>query len=153
MDWNGVVEAIYVAERGGGSMRPIGEVTAVEGRGLEEDRYSHGAGTFSDTPGDGRHVTLIEAEAIDDAESDVLPLADGQHRRNVVTRGVALNDLIGHEFSIGDVRLHGTRLCEPCAHLASVTDKTVLRALAHRGGLRTEVVRGGTFRVGDSITP
>jgi MOSC domain-containing protein YiiM len=66
---------------------------------------------------------------------------------------VALNHLVGREFTVGAVLLRGTRLCEPCAHLEALSAPGVQRALAHRGGLRAEVVAGGTVRVGDAIGP
>jgi len=97
---------------------------------------------------------LIEEEAVEAAVRDEgLALAAGDARRNIVTQGVALNHLVGHEFMVGEARLRGMRLCEPCEHLAQVTGQPVVKALIHRAGLRAEIVRGGLIRVGDPIVP
>ena len=75
----------------------------------------------------------------------------GEARRNIVTRGVPLNQLVGREFEVGATRLRGTRLCEPCSHLEGLTRKGVVRGLVHRGGLRADILAEGTIRVGDDI--
>jgi len=135
-------------------MQTVGLVRAVAGRGLEGDRYFHKSGTYSNEPGTGRHVTLIEIEAIDALGRDYdIELAAALARRNIVTRDVPLNHLVGREFTVGSVVLRGTRLCEPCVHLQKLTRAGVLRGLIHRGGLRAEIVSDGTIRVGDSIAP
>ena len=100
-----------------------------------------------------RQVTLIEIETIEALERDQnIAVAPGAARRNVVTRGVPLNHLVGREFQVGAVRLRGTRLCEPCAYLEGLTQQGVLAGLMHRGGLRAEIVTGGTIRLEDTIT-
>jgi MOSC domain-containing protein YiiM len=127
-------------------------VQAVAGRGLQDDRYFGGSGYWSKHPGVGREVTLIEMEAIEALEHEKkIAIAPGAARRNLVTRGVPLNHLVGREFQIGEVRLRGIRLCEPCDYLEGLTTKGVLAGLLHRGGLRAEIVSGGTIRVGDTI--
>jgi MOSC domain-containing protein YiiM len=129
------------------------EVKAVAGQGLEGDRYFDGTGHWSKTPGVGREVTLIEIEAIEALESERnIAITPGATRRNVVTRGVPLNHLVGREFQLGAVRLRGTRLCEPCTYLESLTQQGVLSGLIHRGGLRAEIVTGGTIRVEAAVT-
>jgi MOSC domain-containing protein YiiM len=126
----------------------------VAGRGLEGDRYYHQLGTYSNQPGSGRDVTLIEMEAVEGLRRDYqIELDPAQSRRNIVTRGIALNHLVEQEFRVGDVVLRGTRLCEPCVHMEKLTVKGALRGLIHRGGLRAEIVKGGTIRVGDRILP
>lgn len=149
----GRVQGIFVGALAEGPMSSVGAVRAVAGRGLEGDRYFRHAGTFSETPGTGREVTLIESEALDAARRDHgVELGPGATRRNIVTSGVALNDLVRREFTVGAVRLRGVRLCEPCAHMARLAGaEGAVRALVHRGGLRAEVVRGGTIRTGDPI--
>jgi MOSC domain-containing protein YiiM len=79
-------------------------------------------------------------------------LDPSETRRNILTRGVRLNDLVGREFSVGEVRLRGIRLCEPCSHLAGLTGRNVIPAFTHRGGLRAQILSGGTIRVGDGIS-
>lgn len=146
------VVSIHIAGEAQREMRSVPEVRAVAGRGLEGDRYFRRKGTFSGNPGAGREITLIEIEAIEALESEYdLKLDPGDARRNVVTRGVRLNDLVGREFNVGEVTLRGVRLCEPCAHLARLTDRRALPGLVHRGGLRADIVRGGVIRAGDPI--
>ena len=151
---NGTVVDLFYTPKAGGAMQGARELRAVEGKGLEGDRYCDARGTFSKTPGGGRQVTLIETEAIEAAGRDYgVALEPARARRNILTRGVALNHLVGREFRVGEVRLRGIRLCEPCKHLESLSEAGVLEALVHRGGLRADVVRGGVIRPGDPIEP
>src|SRR5919109_865851 len=146
------VVSIHVARTGAASMESVTEAHAVVGKGLEGDRYFSGVGTYSNEPGGGREVTLIEIEAIEALKRDYqIDLDPGQARRNVITRGVPLNHLLGQVFIVGEVTLRGVRLCEPCAHMEKLTLKGALRGLIHRGGLRTDIVQGGTIHVGDAI--
>jgi MOSC domain-containing protein YiiM len=135
-------------------MQALTSVRAVRSRGLEGDRYFSGHGTFSKTPQQPDYeLTLIEEEAIEDfARESRLVFTAAHARRNVVTRGVALNDLVGREFTIGEVRIRGLRLCEPCHYLAKTTFPSVLRGLVHRGGLRAQILSDGLLRVGDPVT-
>jgi MOSC domain-containing protein YiiM len=127
-------------------------VEAVAAKGLRGDRYFAGEGTYSNTPGTGRQITLIEREALEAAARDYgIALEPGQSRRNIETTGVALNHLVGKEFMVGKVRLRGMRLNEPCAHLASLSKRGVVKALTHRGGLRADILSDGVIRVGDQI--
>jgi MOSC domain-containing protein YiiM len=147
-----MVEAIYVAPAAGAAMVSVGEAVALAGRGLAGDRYADGAGTFSTWPKD-HEFTLIEAEAIE--AMNQLPgvrLSAGDARRNVTTRGIALNDLVGREFMVGTVRCLGTRLCPPCEHLRGLLKiSDLLGIMSGRGGLRATLLEGGTIRVGDEI--
>ena len=148
----GNVVSINVTAKGGEPMNSVDEVRAVAGRGLEGDRYFSQDGTFSKTAGGGREITLIEAEAIEGMEHDYgTKIEYKDARRNIVTRGVALNHLVGKEFRVGEVVIRGVRLNEPCNHLASLTNEKVKPGLVHRGGLRGEILNDGTIRVGDSI--
>jgi len=134
-------------------MNSITNARAVVGKGLEGDRYFNKAGTYSNDPGSGRDITLIEIEAIEALRRDYeIELDPSQARRNIVTQGVALNHLVDREFKIGEVILRGTRLCDPCSHLEKLTRKGVMRGLIHRGGLRAEIISGGTLRPGDTIS-
>jgi len=135
-------------------MQSLDLARAVAGRGLEGDRYFSKVGTYSNDPGNGRHVTLIEIEAIEALKNDYdIDLPAALARRNIVTRGVALNHLVGRELKIGEAILRGMRLCDPCSHLEKLTRAGVLRGLVHRGGLRADILTGGTIRVGDAIAP
>jgi MOSC domain-containing protein YiiM len=148
----GRVESIQVGPEAKRPLVAVRSVRAVRGLGLEGDRYFRQAGTFSKHPGIDRDVTLIEAEALEALERETgIALDPADSRRNVVTRGIRLNDLVGHVFRIGDVLLKGTRLCDPCRHLERLTKKGVLDGLVHRGGLRTVIVKSGTIHVSDAI--
>ena len=148
----GTIVSIHMAAIGTAPMNSVTNARAVVGRGLEGDRYFNKAGTYSNDPGSGRDITLIEIEAIEALRRDYqIELDPSQARRNIVTQGVALNHLVDREFKIGDVILRGTRLCDPCSHLEKLTRKGVMRGLIHRGGLRAEIVNGGTIRAGDPI--
>ena len=148
----GEVISIYVAPRAGAPMESRQSVEAIAGRGLHGDRYCDGSGHWSNTPGIGRQLTLIEIETIEALECEKnIVLAPGASRRNVVTRGMPLNHLVGREFQVGAVRLIGRRLCEPCEYLEGLTTTGVLTGLIHRGGLRADIVLGGSIHVGDSI--
>jgi MOSC domain-containing protein YiiM len=148
----GTIVSIHIAARGASPMNSVTNARAVVGRGLEGDRYFNKAGTYSNDPGSGRDITLIEIEAIEALRRDYqIELDPSQARRNIVTQGVALNHLVDRDFKIGDLILRGTRLCDPCSHLEKLTRKGVMRGLIHRGGLRTEIIRGGTLRPGDPI--
>jgi MOSC domain-containing protein YiiM len=147
----GVVEAISLAGEAGGPMTVVPTAEAVAGRGLQGDRYARGAGTFSDPNGRGYDLTLVEAEALEELAADGVELAPAEARRNLVVRGVPLDDLIGRRFRVGEVECFGQRRCEPCAHLEKLTRPGVLRGLVHRGGLRADVLSDGGIRVGDII--
>jgi MOSC domain-containing protein YiiM len=152
MNAAGNVVSIHIAAAGAAPMKSLPQVQALEGQGLEGDRYANKLGTYSNEPGSGRDVTLIEIEAIEALQRDYqIALEPGLTRRNLVTRGVYLNHLIDREFCVGAVVLRGTRLCDPCTHMEKLTVKGALRGLIHRGGLRAEIVKGGIIRVGDII--
>jgi len=152
----GLVEAVAIADRATAPMQLVASAQALAGRGLDGDRYAVKAGTFSsDTPtAKGYDLTLIEAEVLDEL---VLPggsrLSYADARRNIITRGVDLNSLVGRRFLIGDVECLGQRLCEPCAHLERLTQPGTLRALIHRGGLRADILTGGAIAAGMTIQP
>ena len=124
----------------------VGEAEAVAGAGLSGDRYADGAGYWRDGRV-SRELTLVEGEIVE----ELAILAPGELRRNVTTRGVGLNDLVGQTFWLGDVLCRGTHLCEPCRHIEELTGKELLRPLVHRGGLRAQIASGGVLRVGDLL--
>jgi len=146
---SGQVEAIFVAAERGELPAPIDRVRAYAGRGLEGNRYYWAEGNAPP----GRAVTLIAAEAVDtvaqDGDVSIEPAAT---RRNVLTRGIDVNELVGKRFRIGDVECEGVELCEPCAHLESMTQPGMITAFVHRGGLNANVLTDGEIRVGDPVT-
>jgi len=153
----GTVEAIVVAPEAEAAMHQIERAVALAGRGLEGDRYFDKRGTFSDAHGRGYDLTLIEAEVLDSLDLPTGRLTPEHARRNIITRGIELNALVGEHFRVGDVECFAQRLCEPCAHLERLTAAMgrpgTLRALIHKGGLRADVLNDGEIRVGDEIAP
>jgi hypothetical protein len=156
----GKVEAIHTASQAAEGVTPRDEVVVVEKRGIKGDRYYEGKGTFSKSNNryaegsstNGRDLTLIEAEAVDAVFKDYqIEIKPGAHRRNITTRGVALNHLVGKKFRIGEVTCKGVCLCTPCNHMESLTSNGVRNALAHRGGLRADILEGGVIKVGAEI--
>ncbi len=150
--WKGTVISIHIAAVAGAPAWSVDKVRAVAGKGLEGDRYFHGVGTYSNNPGLGREVTLIEVEAIEGLKRDSgVEIALEDSRRNIVTRGIPLNQLVGRDFRVGEVALRGIRLCEPCSHLEKLTQKGVQSGLIHRGGLRADILTGGMICIGDTV--
>lgn len=143
----GSVVGLLVAPAAEAQLSRIEAATALAGSGLEGDRYAREAGTFSG-PGQGYELTLVESEALEEAG-----LTWEEARRNVVTRGIGLNALVGRRFRIGEVECAGRRLAEPCAHLERLARPGLLRPLVHRAGLRADILVGGTIRVGDEVVP
>ena len=123
----------------------VDRAEAVAGRGLEGDRYFDGRGTFSG-PGRGYQLTIVEAEVLESID-----LRFEQARRNIVTRRVDVNALVGRRFAIGAVECVGRRLAEPCSHLERLTRRGLLRPLVHSAGLRADILHGGTISTGDEI--
>jgi hypothetical protein len=143
----GTLEAICIAASAGEPVRTPQAVRAIAGRGLDGDRHVNGTGTFpSGAPGSA--LTIIAAEV---CESFDPPLTPDEHRRNLVTRGIDLNGLVGCTFTIGRVRCRGARLCEPCTVVQRYAARPVLRALVHRGGLRADILEDGEIAVGDEV--
>lgn len=151
--WKDAVISIHICPEAAGEMVGVRQARAVQGQGLEGDRYfGDTRGTFSREPDPAHQVTLIESEALEALERDYrYALAPGASRRNVMTRGVPLNHLVGREFRVGTVRLKGLRLAEPCSHLARLTSENVRKGLIHRGGLRCEILESGVLQVGDAL--
>jgi MOSC domain-containing protein YiiM len=119
------------------------EAVEVTAEGVVGDRYSQ-----------SRDLTLIEAEALDGLREDAgIELSAADSRRQVLTRGIRLNDLVGERFTVGEVECVGQEWCEPCSHLQGLTRPGVLRGLVHRGGLRADIVSGGRIAVGDAVAP
>jgi MOSC domain-containing protein YiiM len=144
-----VVVQLWRTATKGQPMERILAAELVAGRGLVGDRR------FSlSTPGRSQ-LTLIESEALA-AAMELIGEARGvdaepSARRNVITRGVALNHLVGRSFHVGGALLRGLELCEPCSHLAKLTSTKFEKALVHRGGLRCEILQSATVAEGDAV--
>lgn len=152
--WRGELLHIHIAVQGGSPMRALDEARLLAGTGLEGDRYASGRGTYSKTPRPDRQCTLIEMETLEALARDHgIELLPGETRRNLTTRGVPLNHLVGRSFRVGPVLLRGLRLNVPCRYLEQVTGKPVFAPLVHRSGLNCEILEGGPVRPGDLIRP
>ncbi|WP_209306420.1 MOSC domain-containing protein [Blastococcus sp. CT_GayMR19] len=149
----GTVEGLAVAPAAEAPMQLLEVAQARAGHGFEGDRYAAGAGTFSSRGGrrPGYDLTLIAAEVLDEMATAGQPLEFAGTRRNVLTRGIDVNALVGRRFRIGDVLCEGRRLCEPCVHLDRLSGPGILRPLIHRGGLRADVLTDGEIRLGAPV--
>lgn len=154
--WNGTVTHLHITARAFLPMRAQQTIELVAGRGIVGDRYIIGVeqGYYSEKPEEGRQVTLFESEVLEailrDYKIEFLP---EEHRRNITTRGVPLNWLVGQRFRIGPCLVEATRLSVPCRHIEQILDKQVFDAMVHRSGLNCRILVGGTVRVGDEIRP
>jgi MOSC domain-containing protein YiiM len=146
-----VVEDIFVAPVGGSQMQRVSEVEAVEAKGLAGDRYAERKGYWSGS--DECQVTLIEGEGLDEITSTTsVDVSAGQHRRNIVTRGVDIHGLMGMRFRIGGAVLEYDRPRPPCRYIQSVSERGMTKALGRsRGGICARVIESGTISVGDAI--
>ena len=147
----GIVEEIYVTGRGSSPMERVEEIRAVEDGGLEGDRYKEGTGYWT-SYGDVCEVTLIEGEDLDEIENEGLGVKNGEHRRNIITRGVDLERLRGSRFRIGEAVLEYDRPRPPCKHIQDMTEPGMTRALKRRGGICARIVEGGLIRPRDEIS-
>lgn len=146
---SGEVVGIFLAAENGELPAEVERARALAGKGLEGNRYFYSDGNAPD----GRALTLIAAEALEAMERETeIRLDAAATRRNVLTRGVDVNALVGKRFRIGEVECHGVELCEPCSHLQSMTRPGVIKGLAHRGGLNADILNDGDIAVGDQVT-
>jgi len=146
----GIVVAIYIAEKAGAPMTRLAAVDAIAGAGLAGDRYLSGIGYYS--PRDVCQLTLIEEEALDRMSAQHgISVHDGEHRRNLVTRGLRFPDLRGRRFSIGGVVAEYDRSRPPCGYLERITQPGMLRAMGEGAGICAAIVSGGMIREGDHI--
>ncbi len=141
------VVAIHLAAQESAPVFAVDRVRAVAGAGLEGDRY------FAEGAEPEHQLTLIEAEEIERlAAQDGIELSPGESRRQLTTRGVRLNPLVGRRFRVGDVECRGIELCEPCNHLQTmVGEPQLMRAMVHRAGLNAEILSDGEIVVGAPI--
>jgi MOSC domain-containing protein YiiM len=150
----GNVEGIFISPQFEQLPEPIGEIEVVAGKGIRGDRYFVPEGREVAGDDAGHDLTLIEAEALEALLTEHgIELSAAASRRNVLTRGIGLNDLVGKHFRVGEVECEGVELCEPCNHLEGLTRPGVMRGMVHRAGLCAEVLRGGSIRIGDVVAP
>ncbi len=152
-DLHGVVEELAIAAEAEADMRLVEVASARAGHGFDGDRYAAGAGTFSPRTGrrPGYDLTLMAAEVLDELTAAGHTVDFAATRRNVLTRGIDVNALVGRRFRIGDVLCEGRRLCEPCVHLDRLSGPGLLRPLIHKGGLRADILTDGEIRRGAPV--
>ena len=151
MKFEGQLLSIHIAEAGGEDMKELQEANLIEGVGIEGDRYATGKGHYSKWP-DVREVTLIDEETLIAIQRDHdIELKPHEHRRNLTTRNVPLNHLVGRRFKIGDTLLEGGRLNVPCKYLQTLLNKKVFVPLLNRSGLNCRIIKGGKICSGDMI--
>jgi MOSC domain-containing protein YiiM len=149
---SGVVEQIAISPIKSELPGRVDSIEVVADQGPRGDRH------FADEAdparrAEGWDLTLIEAEALEAFSAETgIPLSHEESRRNLLTRGIRLNDLVGKRFRVGAVECEGVQLCEPCSHLQGLTRDGVLRGMVHRAGLNANVVAGGTIATGDEVT-
>ena len=140
----GRVEGIYIAAEHGELPAPVDSVCARAGRGLEGNRYF-----FEGDAPSGTALTLIAAEAVEAMEREQgISIEPRESRRNVVTRGIDVNELVGKRFRVGNVECQGS---EPCTTLQAMTQPGIIKGLAHRGGLNADILGDGEISVGDAV--
>lgn len=146
-----LVEEIYITTIGGEPMQGVPEIEAIAGGGLQGDRYMTRKGYWTGV--DECQVTLIEAEALDHIRKTTqVEVSNGEHRRNIITRGMSLRDLSGKRFTVGDALLEYDRPRPPCRYIQSRSERGMTRALGGtRGGICARVVESGLIKVGDTI--
>jgi MOSC domain-containing protein YiiM len=149
--WQGEVVAVYIAPKPAQPMLSVAEVRAFADRGLEGDRFFRDSWRAMNRP--DKALTLIEEETLQAAAAELgTETFAEKSRRNIVTRGVPLIDLLDREFTVGGVLMRGLRLFEPCGHLEKVSKVAgIFRALEHRSGLKAAIIGDGTIRIGDRI--
>lgn len=152
--WSGTVEGLHLAPRSFLPMLSRDKLVLIPGKGVEGDRYASEEGFYSDRPEPGRQITLFEMETLEALRRDhKITLAPEDHRRNVTTRGVPLNHLVGRRFRVGAALLEGTRLSTPCRHIEQVTGLEVFNPLLNRSGLHARILVGGEILTGDAVEP
>ncbi len=149
----GRIEHLFLTAAMSQPMTAQPTLTAIAGKGVQGDRYSTAKGTYSKKPEPGRQITLLEGEVLDWLKSEHgLTVRPEESRRNVVTRGIELNPLVGEEVMVGSVRVMVHRLCQPCRYIEKLLGQPNLyEHWWDKGGLRCEILDGGTIKIGDKV--
>jgi hypothetical protein len=154
--WLGLISHLHITSAAGQPMQAMPAIELVAGRGIAGDRYMLGieTGFYSRKPEEGRQITLFEEEALECIRRDHgVTMLPGEHRRNVTTRGVPLNHLVGRRFWLGECLLEATRLSTPCLHIEEILGKPVFKPMLHRSGLNCRILLGGAAKLGDPVRP
>tara|TARA_Y100001970_G_scaffold116942_1_gene145582 strand:- start:1256 stop:1702 length:447 start_codon:yes stop_codon:yes gene_type:complete len=142
-----VVLKIGITEKNNKEIENKERIEVIASKGIIGDRYFH------DFNGDCEQITLIESENIDyynktfNTNFNYL-----EFRRNIITKDIKLNDLVGKTISVGKIKLKVNDLCRPCKDLQKRLGKdNIIKEFLRRGGLRCEILSSGTINVGDKI--
>ena len=151
----GNVVALFIVDRREAPMKKVAQLNALAGQGIEGDRYFLGTGTYSKKPEPGRQVTLIKSEGLESLNDNFdITVQPEESRRNILTHGIEINDLIGTEFCVGTVRLRAHRITQPCLYLEKLLGQPGLyKELWDNGGISCEILSDGIIKEGDCITP
>ena len=141
------VANICISSESGKKMESMNSIKVIANKGIVNDRY------FKENNDKNNQITLIESENVDYynkiSGTNFIP---SDFRRNVITKGISLNKLVGKEILIGEVRLKIHDLCEPCRYLQELLgEKNLVKKLLNRGGLRCELLTNGNINVNDHI--
>ncbi|MDG1494679.1 MAG: hypothetical protein P8Q91_02300 [Porticoccaceae bacterium] len=152
----GNILGIYVAPTKGAGVMGHQKVSLRAGKGIEGDRYFSQTGknrsNYQGQP--DWEITLIESEVIEAFNRDMgHSFHQSDFRRNLVTEGIRLNDLVGKTFTINNVSFYGVQLCEPCASLQRRLAVSILPELVGKGGLRAQIRGNGVIALGDKLSP
>ena len=154
MYWKGQIEGLHVVPRSFLPMRNVDSLKLIAGSGIVGGRHTTGDAFHSDRPEEGRQITFFEAETLEALlREHNITLTPKQHRRNVTTRGVPLNHLVGRRFRVGETLVEGMRLSTPCRHIEQITGLSIFEALIHRAGLNARILTGGSIFLNDPIEP
>ncbi|MBA2376408.1 MAG: MOSC domain-containing protein [Rubrobacter sp.] len=150
-EMKGTVEEIFTTSEGSKDMESVEEIRTIRDRGIEGDRYCEGTGFWTQY-GDVCQITLISGEDLDHIETELgLNIKKGEHRRNIITRGIDLGNLRRKRFRVGEALLEYDRPRPPCKHVQDITEAGMTRALRNRGGICARVVEAGKIKPGDAI--
>lgn len=154
MTWTGSIVGLHLTPRSFLPMRSVEQLELVKAVGITGDRYSTDSGFYSDRPEEGRQITFFEVETLEALKRDHdIDLAPEEHRRNVTTRNVPLNNLVGRKFRVGEALVEATRLSTPCRHIEQITGKEIFDLLINRSGLNARILESGVIRSTDTISP
>ena len=143
----GKVVQIGIANNKGDQIQKVSYVEALKGKGLVNDRK------FRENNQKETQITLIEIENINYYNSKFKTEVDAiEFRRNIITENIKLNELVGKEFFVGNVKLKAHDLCRPCTYLQDkLQQKNLVKEMFHKAGLRCEILTSGKINVGDII--
>ena len=143
----GSVIKIGISKKKGGEIIDLSYANVFAGKGIENDRF------YNINNNKSNHISIIESEQIDSFNSAKnLSIPYINFRRNIVTKNIKLNNLVGKIFLIGKIKIKAIQLCEPCVYLSSLLkEKEIVKFFVHKAGIRCEILNNGTISIEDEI--